>query len=194
MEIDLTKLTPDVRRLYDMKAAIFDKEWLKTAPDMDLYYMYRKVKVENELNNSITVILAKMLGQEFNKTMGHFHIGNYGETYTVLGGEAIFLMQKTKDNVVEDVFAIKAKRGETAIIPAGYGHVTINLSDIDLKVTDWSSVNCKSDYTLFEKFGGACYFYTINGWVKNPNYSNIPPLRFEKALDSLPKDLTFLKG
>lgn len=194
MEIDISKLTPAVRKLSDMKAVIFDKEWLKTSPDMDLYYMYRKIKQENELNNNITIIAAKKLGKEFNKTMGHVHVGSYGETYTVLEGEAIFLMQKTKEDIIEDVFAIKAIKGQTAVIPAGYGHVTINPSGVDLKTTDWSSVNCKSDYSLFEKLQGACYFYTTDGWVKNKNYKNIPELRFEKALNSLPEDLSFLKG
>ena len=41
MEIDLTKLAPDVRKLNDIKTVIFDQEWLKTAADSDLYFMYR---------------------------------------------------------------------------------------------------------------------------------------------------------
>ena len=140
------------------------------------------------------------MGKEFMKTKGHVHIGNYGETYTVLEGEAIFLMQKTKDSIVEDVYAVYAKKGETAIIKGGYGHITINPSKTqDLKTEDWSSINCKSDYSLFEKLRGGCYYYILQSgsgqaeWVKNDNYKNIPPIRFEKALESLPTDLNFLK-
>jgi glucose-6-phosphate isomerase len=195
MEYNLKNLTPDIRRLSDMRSVVYDKDWLKTASDFEAYYMYRRLKEENGLINNITLISAKLLGSEFMKTKGHIHIGNYGEVYTVLEGEAIFFMQKIKEgNTVEDVYAIKAKKGESAVIPSFYGHVTINPSDIDLKTSDWSSISCKSDYSLFEKLGGACYYYTKQGWIKNENYKNIPKLRFEKPLKSLPKDLSFLKG
>lgn len=199
MEVNLKNLKPDIRRLSDMKEVLYDKEWTESASDFDVYYMYRAIKEENDLRYNITVIPAKLLGKEFAKTKGHMHIGNYGEVYTVLGGEAIFLMQRTKEELVEDVYVVKAKEGESAIIPSHYGHVTINPSNIDLKTSDWSSVNCKSDYSLFEKLKGACYFYILRpdsgqaGWIKNKNYKNIPKLRFEKPLKAVPKDLSFLK-
>lgn len=223
MDFNLKNLTPDVRHLNDMRAVLRDKDFAKNAPDMELYYMYRKVKVENGLNYNITIIPAKMLGEEFAKTKGHIHIGNFGEVYHVLEGEAIFLMQKiypvkfprsgategqfngAKNETVDDVYAVKAKRGEAVIIPAGYGHITINPSaSADLKTEDWSSVNCRSDYSLFEKLNGACYYYAKNDpasakgfceakWIKNENYKSIPELRFEKPLKEVPKNLDFLK-
>jgi len=193
MKIDLSKLTPDVRHLNDMREVLYDKDFAKNSTDMDLYYMYRKVKQENGLNHNITVIPAKMLGSEFVKTAGHVHMGPQQEIYTVLEGEAIFLVQKTKSEIVEDVYAIKARKGESAIIPSFYGHVTINPSADDLKTGDWSSATTKSDYSLFKNLGGACYFYTEQGWLKNPNYRDIPELRFEKPLEFLPDDLSFLK-
>jgi glucose-6-phosphate isomerase len=192
--IDLTNLTPDVRKLSDMKNVIYDQEWLKTAPDSDIYYMYRNLKEDDGLKYNITVTMPKMLGQEFPKTKGHVHIGNFKEIYIVLEGEAIYLMQKTNGGVVEDVYAVKAKKGEAVIIPAGYGHVTINSSDIELKTGDWTSINCKSDYSLFEKMQGACYYYLKTGWVKNENYKSVPELRFEEPLKSIPENLDFLKG
>ena len=194
MEINLADLNPDIRHLNDMRGVLYDRQWAESAEDTDLYYMYRKIKEENGLNHNITITLSKKLGKEFNKTKGHVHIGNYGETYTVLEGKAIFLMQKTKGEIIEDVYAVQASEGESVIIPAQYGHVTINPSDIDLKTGDWSCKDCKSDYSLFEKLHGACYYYTINGWIKNENYKNIPELRFENPLKELPKDLEFLKG
>lgn len=194
MEHDLTKLTPDVRHLNDMRDVLADKEFAKNAPDMDLYYMYRKVEEKDGLKSSITITLAKMLGKEFNKTAGHVHDGNFAEIYTVLEGEAFFLMQKTEGADVKDVFVIKAHKGQTAVIPAGYGHVTINPSNVDLKTQDWTSLDCKNNYTLYKELQGSCYYYTTEGWVKNENYKNIPELRFENALESIPEDLSFLKG
>jgi glucose-6-phosphate isomerase len=195
MEFDLTKLTPDVRKLDDMREVLADKDFAKNSPDMDSYYMYRKVEEKDGLKSSITITRSLMLGKEFNKTYGHIHDGNFAETYTVLDGEGFFLMQNGDENKIEDVFVIKAQKGQTAVIPAGYGHVTINPSTtVDLKTQDWTSLNCKNNYTLYKKLAGSCYYYTTEGWVKNENYKNIPELRFEKALDSLPEDLTFLKG
>jgi len=193
MEINLSKLTPDVRKLNDMREVLTDKEFAQNAPDADLYYMYRKVKQENGLNHNITVIPNKMLGKEFIKTAGHVHMGPQQEIYTVLDGEAIFLMQKTNEESVEDVYAVRAKKGESCIIPSFYGHVTINPATNDLKTSDWSSEDTKSDYSLFKKLNGACYYYTAEGWIKNPNYKNIPDLRFEEPLKKLPQNLDFLK-
>jgi glucose-6-phosphate isomerase len=205
VEYDLTKITPDIRHLDDMRKVLYDEEFAKTAENADLYLMYRKLKHENELNYNITVTLAKMLGKEFNKTKGHVHIGNYGEIYSVIEGEAIFLMQKGDENKIEDVYAVKAKAGESAIIPGGYGHITINpLETQNLKTEDWSSDKCKSDYSMFERLQGGCYYY-VKGpdsaegfgegiWIKNSHYKSVPELRFEESTKTFPQNLNFLKN
>lgn len=195
MEIDISKLTPDVRYLNDMRETLHDKDFAKSSPNIEMYFMYRKVKQENGLNNNITVTPAQMLGDEFTKTKGHVHIGNFKEIYTVLEGEAIYFMQKGDGEKIEDVYAVKAGKGESAIIPEGYGHVTINPSETeDLKTSDWTDEKCKSDYSLFVQMQGACYYYTKQGWIKNENYKSVPELRFEESLKEFPQSLDFLKG
>jgi glucose-6-phosphate isomerase len=190
--IDLTKLTPKIRKLSDMKSVIYDQKWLETTPDAELYYMYGNLIEDGDLKYSITVVPPNNLGKEFVKTMGHVHIGDYKETYTVLDGNAVYLMQKTNGETVEDVYAVMAKKGESIIIPSGYGHVTINASNETLKTGDWRNSGCKQDYSLFEKMRGACYYYTKDGWVKNENYKNIPELQFKEPLKDLP-NLDFLR-
>lgn len=195
MEVDLTKLTPDIRKLSDMKEVIADQTWVANAQDVDLYYMYRGVAQENGLRYDITVIPARMLGNEFSKTKGHVHVGNYQEVYTVLEGRAIYLMQKTDGENVQDVYAVECGKGGTIVIPSGYGHMTINPSETEeLKMANWISPDCKSDYSLFEKLQGTCYHYLNSGWVKNEKYKNVPPLRFEQPLKEALKDLEFLKA
>lgn len=197
MEADLKKLIPDIRKLSDMREVIFDKEWLKNAPgDIELYYMYRGVENKNSLRYDITVIPPAFLGSEFAKTKGHYHLENWQETYTVLKGSAIFLMQKPdKNDGIADVYAVNAEEGESIIIKPGYGHVTINPSKTEeLKMANWVSPDCKVDYKSYEGKNGACYYYTKQGWTKNENYKTVPELHFEKALASIPEDLTFLKG
>jgi len=204
---------PDIRYLNDMREVIYDKQWLKKAPNLELYYMYRGIKKKRDLRYDITIIPSRMLGKEFVKTKGHEHIGKYSELYIVLEGEAIYLMQKCKGNLVEDVYAVKAKKGDVVIIPSGYAHVSINPSKKDLKMANWVSEDCKSDYRMFEKKQGACYFAIAQKskikkeqvphkreqkskikWIKNKNYKDVPELRFEKPLKSMPKNLDFLRG
>ncbi len=195
MEIDLSKLTPDIRCLNDMEAVIYDKEWLKTADNLELYYMYRGLEEKDGLRYDITTIPSKMLGSEFVKTKGHYHVGAGQELYTVLDGSAIYLLQKKNEaGDIEDAYAVKAERGDVVIMPPFYGHVTINPSKIkELKMANWVSKDCKSDYSEFVKLEGACYYYTNKNWVKNENYKNVPDLRFEEPLKSIPQNLEFLK-
>ena len=185
---------PEIRYLNDMREVVYDKEWLKTASNLELYYMYRGIKKKDGLRYDITVIPARMLGREFVKTKGHKHFGKYGEIYIVLEGEAIYLMQKEKGEIIKDVYAVKAKRGDTVVIHPYYAHITINPSKKDLKMANWMSEKAKSDYRPIQKMGGACYYYTKGGWIKNKNYKKVPKLRFEKSLKSMPKNLDFLRG
>jgi len=204
MEINLKDITPDIRKLYDIKNVLHDQEWLKAADDFDIYFMYRGLEEKDGIRYDITVIPSAMLGSEFVKTKGHYHVGEYGEVYTVLEGEAIYLMsrlagsrvagQKTDEIIIEDAYAVKAQKGDIVIIPALYGHVTINPSQTkELKMANWVSPQCKSDYSLYEKMQGACYYYLTTGWTKNSNYKQVPELRFEEPLKSLPENLNFLK-
>lgn len=206
MAINLEHREPDIRFLKDMAAVIYDKEWLKTADNPALYYMYRGIKEEDELRYDITVIPSRTLGQEFVKTKGHEHIGPFGEIYIVLEGKGIYLMQKyisgegEREERIEEVSAVIAEKGDVIIIPPYYGHVTINPSSETLKTANWISPQCHSRYNLFEEKGGACYFALQgkNGqdleWLKNNHYQHVPALTFKKPEKCLPDNLNFLKG
>ena len=191
MEINLKDKTPDIRYLNDMKEVLFDQEWAKTAPNHELYYMYRGLQEKENLRYDITVIPSRMLGEEFVKTKGHYHIEGHGELYIVLEGEAFFLMQKEEDGKIIDTYCVKAKKGDHVSIPAQYGHITINNSSQDLKMANWVSKDCKSDYSKIEQKKGACYYYIKTGWVRNENYEEIPELRFEEPGKTMP-NLNFL--
>jgi glucose-6-phosphate isomerase len=192
------KIKPDIRFLDDMRYILYDRKWAKKTPNFPLYYMYRGVKKKGDLRYDITVIPAQMLGQEFPKTKGHEHSKKYQELYTVLEGKAIYLIQKYKNNKIDDVYAIEAKKGETVIIPSYYGHITINPLKNKLIEANWLNKKCQNIYNIFEKNKGACYYYTKSGWIKNKNYElrlkrKIPKLRFKKSLKKMPKNLDFLK-
>jgi len=187
------KIKPQIRFLNEMKAVLYDQKWVKATPNFEVYYIWRGVKKKDGLRYDITIIPSKMLGQEFAKTKGHQHSNEYSELYVVLEGEAIFLIQKSKNNLVEDVYAIKTKKNDIVIIPPNYYHLTINPFQDELKIANWVNKKCQNIYNLFERRQGACYYYTKSGWLKNKNYKKIPKLRFEKPLKSMPENLDFLK-
>jgi glucose-6-phosphate isomerase len=186
-------IKPDVRYLNEMRDVIYDRKWLKKASNLELYYMYRGIKRKGDLRYDITVIPARMLGKEFVKTKGHYHPENHGELYIVLKGKGLYLMQKEVKGKIEDVFYVKAKKGDYVIVPPQYGHITINPSKREeLKMGNWVSKEFKSDYKRIEKKKGGCYYYTESDWVKNKHYKKIPPITSKRPKKSMPKDLSFL--
>jgi len=185
---------PQIRYLDEMRKVLFDQEWAKRASNIPLYYMYRGIKEKDDLRYDITVIPSRLLGKEFVKTKGHSHFGKYGELYIVLSGQGIFLFQKHNKGKVEDVYYIKAEKGDYVPIPPFYAHTTINPSSQELKIANWVSKKCLSNYKEIEEMGGFCYYYTTSGWVKNKNYRNVPEIRSEKPQRSEPKNLDFLYG
>ena len=194
MEKNLKSKKPEVRFLYNLKEVLYDQKWLKGTNDFPVYYMYRSIKKKDGLRYDITVIPPRMLGKEFVRTKGNRNCKLFQELYTVLSGEAIFLMQEAKGEIVKDVLVVKAKKGDWAIVPPKYAVVMINPYKDTLKTGNWVSEENKNIYEELEKMGGACYYYTKSGWIKNRNYKKIPKLRVEKPLKKLPGNLNFLYG
>ena len=198
--MEITKLInnkkPDIRFLYDMKSVLYDQKWVESAPNRELYHMHRGLKKKGDLRYDITIIFAKRLGQEFNRTKGNRNSKNYQELYTVLEGKAIFLMQKIKrgrTDIIEDIVAIEARKGESVVFPAKYAAITINPGKQELKIANWVSEKNNNVYKELLEMKGAGYFCTITGWKKNKSYKIVPKLRFEKPLKQIPSNLDFLK-
>jgi len=205
---------PEIRFLYDMKKVLYDQKWVRKAPNFPVYYMYRGVRKKGDLRYDITIIPPRMLGKEFVRTKGNRNWKKFSELYTVIQGKAIFLMQKMQGKILKDVMVVKAKKGDWIIIPPKYYVITINPLKKSLKIGNWVSEKNKNIYKELEKMGGASYYYTKFGWVRNKNYKKVPKLRFEKPLNpvrktkvlkaieflkfsngvkKMPKDLGFLK-
>lgn len=195
LEFGKKRFLPDIRRLYDMKDIIYDGGFLEKAENIELYYMYRNVFLdetdkktmeENNLRYDITIIPPMKLGNEFVKTAGHYHPFvpgtkiTYPEVYEVLDGEAHYLLQKKENDKITDVVLVSAGKNEKVIIPPGYAHVTINPSKNVLKMANWVASNFSSVYEPIKKMRGAAYFETIKGFVANENYTNLPEIRFLK--------------
>jgi len=193
LEFGGKRFRPDIRRLYDMKEVIYDKEFLSQTENIELYYMYRnvfldetdkKVMEEKNLRYDITIIPPMKIGKEFVKTAGHYHPFvpgtkiTYPEVYEVLEGEAHYLLQKKEDDKITDVILVSAEKNDKVIIPPGYAHVTINPSKKMLKMANWVASDFSSVYEPIKKMHGAAYFETTAGFIKNENYRHLPEIRF----------------
>jgi len=161
---------------------------------------YFMIRGGSERKN-ITVWQSGTVGEEYIKTYGHYHVRDFSETYTVLSGEGIILLQERKkstentpiDDEVEYVKAIFVKAGSVVPIPPRAGHLAVNTGSSWLITSDDSPVNFEkakeaawpvhADYDAVKKMHGFAY-YVVNkkgkpAFVKNPNYKNTPEIVVE---------------
>ncbi|MEW6329200.1 MAG: glucose-6-phosphate isomerase family protein [Candidatus Micrarchaeota archaeon] len=179
------KLSWEARRLGDMRAVLYDSNFLSSADKKtSLYFMYRDLSPDArkfDVRYDITVLLPLKLGAEFNKTLGHYHSVaraglSYTEIYEVLSGRAHYLLQKLEGGKVADAVMLDAKKGDVVLIPPNYGHVTINAGAEPLAMANLVSSKLKSLYEPYEKMRGAAYFELADGRiVKNENYGTTLP-------------------
>lgn len=156
------------------------------------YYMIRGGKDKT----NVTVWETGTVGGEYIKTYGHYHIGDLDETYWVVAGEGIVLMQTRKldasgqpiDDEIENFKAIAVKAGDSVFIPSGVGHLVVNTGKTWLVTVDDSPVNFEevdpvslpghADYEPLKKLHGFAYYVVEeNGrpkLAKNPHYKIVP--------------------
>jgi len=174
------EVVPDVRTNHQMKPVLKNK---KARAPREFYYMYRDVAMgkdrgkiaANGLRFDITVLPPFNVGDEPNKTFGHFHPTPKGracswpEVYEVLSGHAHYLLQSKGEFLVFD-----ARPGDKCLMLPGFGHITVNPSSQEpLVMANWVYPGFKSDYGPIEKNKGACWFETTKGFVKNPAYKKV---------------------
>jgi oxalate decarboxylase/phosphoglucose isomerase-like protein (cupin superfamily) len=169
---------------------------------------YFMIRGGSEQGN-ITIWQFGTAGDEYIKTYGHYHVSDFVETYKVLSGEGILLLQARKigadkkpiDDEVEYVKAIYVKSGSVIKIPKYAGHLLANTGNSWLVTIDDSPVNFKkpgrrgkgkeaawpehADYAPVKKMRGFAYYIVKqNGkpaFIKNPNYRNTPKITIERT-------------
>lgn len=125
---------------------------------------------------NITVWEPGTVGGEYIKTYGHYHVGQLDETYWILFGEGIALLQKLAldsggnmiADTVEEFKAIKVKPHDSVYMPAGFGHLVVNIGKTYFATADDSPVNFSeanpvnlpghADYKLVQQMRGFAYY------------------------------------
>src|SRR5258708_2057488 len=179
-------LAPYAARDHDkMKEVLMDPE--AKGPEIH-YYMIRG----GTEKKNVTVWETGTVGKEYIKTYGNYHIGKLDETYWVVEGEGVILLQQRKadqqgeplDDQIEAFYAIKVKAGDSVFIPAGLGHLAANIGKTWLVTIDDSPVNFEeldpvslpghADYQAVQKMQGFAYYLVEEDGepklVPNPRY------------------------
>lgn len=150
------------------------------------YYMIRG----GSKKRNITIWESGVVGGEYIKTYGHYHVGDLDETYWIVQGDGIALLQKLANpsdpSIVEEFKAIRVKAGDSVYMPSGYGHlvantgsewlVTVDDSPVE-DVGDSSSMPRHADYESVQKMRGFAYYVVEKDGApalkKNPLYTKI---------------------
>jgi len=194
----LQNMVPSVRVFQEMRPVLMNPDC--KVDREELYYMYRDVHLpedekmirDNKVRYDFTVIPPGMLGDEFVKTVGHYHSKvpgqeyEYPEVYEVLHGHVLFMIQKLDptDGHVITVMSVKAGPGDKVIYPPNYGHIIVNIGNEPVVTANWVSSEYTADYKSIAEAKGMAY-YVLKGKdgkqfeiVPNPNYKDLPEMRF----------------
>jgi len=184
-------------------AARTHKEMLDVLRDQEApgpaihYYMIRG----GSDKKNITIWEPGMIGDEYVKSYGHYHVQDFDERYEILAGEGMLLLQTREldargmpiDASIASFRAIRVKAGDIADIPRRAGHLMVNTGTTWLVTRDDSPVNLDAaesasrpqhaDYAPYKKMRGAAY-YVVNkagkpALEKNPAYKKVPPASIE---------------
>ncbi|VVB57908.1 Glucose-6-phosphate isomerase [Candidatus Anstonella stagnisolia] len=147
------------------------------------YKMYRGIWQKGTMRFDVTILPPMLLGDEPNKTFGHYHPSGkdgipFPEIYEVLSGEAHFLLQ-THDpkniSQTERAILVSAKKGDIVLMQPYFGHLTINSGKAPLALANLVFANFSSDYSAYEKLhGGAFYELAGGSLVPNAHYLTCP--------------------
>lgn len=136
------------------------------------YYMIRGgVDQKN-----ITVWEPGTISGEYIKTYGHYHVGDIHETYWIIYGEGVALLQKlttgADEKMIPDIveeFTVKTvKPGDSIYMPSGVGHLVANVgktyfvtadnSPVNFDKKDEASLPGHADYEPVKQMKGFAYY------------------------------------
>ncbi len=184
------------RTLGDLTGILADPAIASAELDRVCYFLYRDVHLDSDRNilrghalrYDITVLLPATYGAELAKTAGHFHSRNasgvpFPEAYEILHGQAAIILQwpvSTTQEMAGLVQIAVGAAGDRIIIPPGAGHLTVNLGDEPLVMSNLVASASENDYAPFAGARGAAVYLLADsrapfGFRAVPNPRHSPP-------------------
>jgi len=170
---------PQPRLLEAMQDVL--REEVGNDPNRVVYDVYREIKTTDNLRYDLTFLYPKLLGEELPKTYGHYH--KHLEIMEVIKGKTFWLIQRYENDPkkIKEVYLIEANENEKVIFPYNFGSISINPTKEEIILSNWMSMETKSNYQFHKKLRGMCYYVLKNEsdeiiFEKNKNYEEIPEL------------------
>jgi len=153
---------------------------------------------------NVTVWEPGTVGGEYIKTYGHYHVGDLDETYWILLGEGVAIIQKRAegpdgpiDEEIENIYAVQVKPGDALYMPSGWGHLVVNTANTFLVTADDSPVDFgekeavslpgHADYEPVRRMAGFAYYVVEKdgrpALERNPRYRKVPDIGIIAARD-----------
>jgi glucose-6-phosphate isomerase len=181
---------PGYRRVRDLLPVLAQPAVGSDHADEIVYLTYRNVRRTDDrwmdahgLRYDLIVTLPGRIGEELNKTAGHYHNDagdgvSFPEIYDVVRGQAAFVLQYSAgSDDVGDVRILNCQTGNRIVIPPDWGHVTVNTGIEPLVVADLVAISSRNLYEAYQqRQGAAVYLLGIPGQPAeiqvqpNPNY------------------------
>jgi len=193
--------TPVERQLEELRPVLHDQA-LQQPPT--LYTLHNDVGIKegrdrllrSGLRYDLAVMPPLILGQEYVKTIGHYHSAcrqtgaRYAEVYEVVHGRARFILQRQDADdagIVEEILWLEAEKGDRPVMSPDYAHVTINPGPETLVLANLVARACEADYSRIVEMSGFGYFCVQSGsagrFVQNAAYRHLPPIRETSVTD-----------
>ncbi|HEV8441316.1 MAG TPA: glucose-6-phosphate isomerase family protein [Methylomirabilota bacterium] len=162
---------------------------------------YHMLRGGSDVRN-VTVWEPGTIGTEYIKTYGHYHVGDLDETYWVLLGEGVAIVQKRAegrhgpvDDQIESIYAVHVRPGDALYMPSGWGHLVVNVSPTFLVTADDSPVDFgerdavslpgHADYEPVRRMRGFAYYVVDEkgrpALARNPRYKKVPDIGIIEA-------------
>lgn len=172
------------RNLEELRPVLKNPE--SVGPD-SVYWVFNDVSSDKWAN--MTIINNGLLDNEYIKTFGHYHGVDVNETYHIIEGLGVAVLQKKHiengnliPEMVDIVYLVKLKPGDEITYKPEYGHSLSNTGSIPLiTYDDWRlghPTADKFDYEPIEKQKGMAYYLVKEDdeikAIANLNYKNLP--------------------
>ena len=166
--------------------------------DRPLYWMYNCIGPKTErakvdasgLRYELTLMFPNDVGRERAKTLGHYHAVypkdqlGYPEIIEVLHGEGYFYFFNLdwRTRTSNFCMATLAKPGDKLVIPPGLFHGAMVAGDEPLLFADLLPQDIFPVYKVVAAIGGMAHLLLRDeGWIPNPRYASVGPLKIASA-------------
>ncbi len=173
-------------REYYLNADTEDNPLLYAFYERNYWEEDESIFKQYNLNYNLKLVRPGIIGNEYLKTIPHFHIlddlteETYPEIHEILEGSGVFLLQKHRSvGQIQEVIAIPFVKGDHIFVKNGFGHTTINTGEDPILIASLIKKNSEKDYQPYSAKEGSPY-YLIKNDEGNQEY--ILNANYEKAL------------